>query len=172
MPNMFHAQIDLNLLADKLAPLIAARLADSDRRGVTTDRQATDDWPDEPTGDADEDPWADESTGRENRSQGRSGPRSGNSGRSSGGSSRGNSSRGGGRSSGGRNGSDIPDSGQHEDAVGKLWEFGLSDAPECNCGMTAAEVTKPRAKWRAWACPKGFSKTQYRNKCDLWEYQD
>lgn len=186
----FYAVIDLEKLADKLAPLLADRLGTeppwndakpSERKPAANE---PDDWPAEPA----DDPWGDEDQHQEERGHtGRSTGRSGNSSRNTSrsrdgasqarsGSSRGNSGRSGQRSSGGRGGSrqggsDVPESGQHEDRVGKLWEFGLSDAPECDHGMPAAEVTKPGARWRAWACPLGFGK-DYKNKCDLWEYQD
>ena len=179
--SVFHTQFDLEKLADALMPLIEERLNGNGRGRPAANEP--DDWPsDEPADNAADDPWAEDEPQRQerpaSRSQGRSAPRNGGSGRSSGGGRSGARSSGGNRSSRGNggnrggSGSDIPSSGTERDGNGKEWTFGLSDAPECACGLTAAEVTKPGASWAAWACPKGYSKNTYRDKCDLWEYQE
>lgn len=182
--NDFYAVLDLDKLADKLTPLMAKRLGvgvssdeppwnDAKPERGRADRAAPDDWPSEPDTADDSDPWASDEPREERRSQTRSAPRSSGASRSGSNRSGGGSSRGGQRGGSRSGGSpdDFPDSGTHTDGVGKEWTFGLDDAPECDCRLVAAEVTKPRAKWRAWACPVGFTKN-YKNKCDYWEYQD
>jgi len=128
--------------------------------------------PDEPQ---DGDPWADDSQPRgraQSRPQGRSAPRGGTQGRSS-------QPRSGGQATdrarhrASRAATDIPESGEYEDERGKSWVFGKRNAPECNCHMVAAYVTGEKQNgdlWHAWGCPKGFSQTAWRDKCDLWEF--
>lgn len=69
-------------------------------------------------------------------------------------------------------GADVPRSGSFEDSRGKLWEFGLSDAPSCQHRMPAAYVTGDKRDggvYHAWACPIGFTDS-WKDKCDLWEF--
>lgn len=52
------------------------------------------------------------------------------------------------------------------------WDFGLPDAPECDCGYPAAMVTgyKGDKKWQAYWCPVGFNKEKWRDKCKFSEF--
>jgi hypothetical protein len=61
---------------------------------------------------------------------------------------------------------DTPNGNRH-------WEFGLSGAPDCDCGYPAAKVTgrKVGAKkdWSAWWCPVKYTKN-YRDACKFSEF--
>lgn len=153
MVHVANLPVDLDALAEALAahPVFAPLF---DLTGAA--EPGADDGGDSRQDDSAADPWGEPEPRREQRSAPRSAPRSGNSGRS-----------------GGRQAppSGVPSSGEHEDGNGKLWTFGVDGAPSCKHGQ-AAEVTKRGARWRAWACPLGFSRDTYKNKCDLWEYQD
>ena len=52
------------------------------------------------------------------------------------------------------------------------WVFGLDDAPDCDCGYPAAQVSgyKGKKKWTAYWCPVGFNKDKYRDKCKFSEF--
>lgn len=68
----------------------------------------------------------------------------------------------------------FPASGEYvKDSPGgeRTWEFGLSEAPECDCGYDAAKVTgkKGKREWSAWWCPVGFGK-QWKDKCKFSEF--
>lgn len=134
--------------------------------------------PDEPS---DADPWGSDTHTRQTshgRSQTRSGSSRGSQGRTSQdrGAPRG-SARGGQRTSraqdrSSRPASDVPETGEYEDNNGKLWEFGLSDAPSCQHRMPAAFVTGEKrngGQYHAWACPIGFG-SNWKDKCELWEF--
>jgi hypothetical protein len=65
---------------------------------------------------------------------------------------------------------DRPASGTATDDKGKLWTFGAPNAPDCQCGETAALVKgatngKP---WSQWRCAKSFD--DWRNKCQFSQF--
>lgn len=61
---------------------------------------------------------------------------------------------------------DTPNGNRH-------WEFGVTGAPECDCGYPAARVTGRKAgakrDWQAYWCPIKFTKN-YRDACKFSEF--
>jgi hypothetical protein len=51
----------------------------------------------------------------------------------------------------------------------RRWTFGRDDAPQCECGMTAAlNEGKTNGKvWGRWACPLKYSKDTYKGACNF-----
>lgn len=111
-----------------------------------------DDWPDDaaPEPPAD-DPWADDASAQ--RQDSRSGQ----------------ASRAASESKGD---SKIPRSGTYTvdtPSGQRRWTFGREDAPDCECGMTAAlNEGKTNGKvWGRWACPLKYSKDTYKGACNF-----
>lgn len=67
----------------------------------------------------------------------------------------------------------IPRSGTHQVSTPKgdrYWTFGLPNAPQCDCGLTAAHMApseRPPFDWAKWTCPLRFSKDTYKGACDF-----
>jgi hypothetical protein len=56
----------------------------------------------------------------------------------------------------------------------RTWQFGVPDAPTCDCGYPSALVSGRKAgakkDWHAYWCPVGFNKEKYRDKCTFSEF--